>query len=576
MFDDNTLKMLGVENGTIASNSSYLSERGGNGTALDTEEEPSPRIRLGNVCYLNSLPYRVFSQLPWVKYTEHIPVDCAKKLAEGELDLGLVPIAECFRHGGFDILEWGIVSRGPVHSVLLVSDSPLEEIDTIYLDPASRSSAALLRILIHSRSVELYERIEFKIGGIEQIKGGISSRVGYLVIGDRALHLKEQFFHVLDLGQWWKEETGYPFVFAAWAGRIDCLTPAERRSLELAIHSSIEQKESCARRWAREKGRDEVAAVDYLTSGVFHFIDHAAFCGMQEILWRGVAMGLFPVSVANRGLRIESLASVSLVARPLDLSARDKVMGYIANSDRLSVKDCLELVALRAVDDLEALCEEQYQVVKSQAENWELLGNLSDRDLAGETVGRIENFIREQLEHQLERPIRNITATVLMKIAKRNSLDPEQVVIRLKKAGLTCLGGSDVSLLVQKGRSLVPFNSISVEQWMELHRLAHRHGLRSHTGIDFGYGESWHDRLAHLQKLRDLQDETGGFESFEIFTSKNSSVSEQDRRLMELIARVYLDNIEHVGRYRMFSTKQENFRADPLRLGLDNSRVDYL
>jgi chorismate dehydratase len=134
-------------------------------------------------------------------------------LLRDEIDMGLVPVAvitnmaEYFVNGTF-----GIGSDGPVASVCIFSDVPLEEVRTVLLDYQSKTSVRLARLLL-----ERYWKIrpELVDGGFD-FQDQIRGRTAGVVIGDRAFQQRTVSRYVYDLGEAWKIMTGLPFVFAAW------------------------------------------------------------------------------------------------------------------------------------------------------------------------------------------------------------------------------------------------------------------------------------------------------------------------------------------------------------------------
>ncbi len=177
------------------------------------------KIRAGAVNYLNTKP------LIWgfeqgmmgdrVALTIDYPARVAQRLINGELDIGLVPVAVMQQLPSCHLVsDYGIACDGAVASVCLFSEVPLEQITALYLDYQSMTSVALLKILLK----EHWKIRPLLLGagaGYEQQIGGTTAG---LVIGDRALQLLGKFPCVYDLGQAWKEMTGKPFVFAAWVG----------------------------------------------------------------------------------------------------------------------------------------------------------------------------------------------------------------------------------------------------------------------------------------------------------------------------------------------------------------------
>src|SRR5258708_32154297 len=79
--------------------------------------------------------------------TFRVPSECARAVAAGEADIGIIPAIELNRHDYGRVRGLGIASRGPVRSILLVSSKPFSEIETLAGDASSRTSAALARVL---------------------------------------------------------------------------------------------------------------------------------------------------------------------------------------------------------------------------------------------------------------------------------------------------------------------------------------------------------------------------------------------------------------------------------------------
>ena len=99
----------------------------------------SSLIRTVNIHYLNSIPYRVLKGDPTLDYKEGLPVECAAALLQKDADLALLPIASIFKHGLYEMLEYGVVANGPVESVFLLSKLPLEELNEIVVDVSSET-----------------------------------------------------------------------------------------------------------------------------------------------------------------------------------------------------------------------------------------------------------------------------------------------------------------------------------------------------------------------------------------------------------------------------------------------------
>jgi chorismate dehydratase len=175
------------------------------------------KIKAGAVSYLNTKPliygFEQGSMKDEVELLIDNPANIAKLLLNNEIDLGLVPVAIIPQLKEYHIIaDYGIGCDGDVASVCLFSDVPFADIKTILLDYQSRTSVALLKLLLKEHwkiSPEL-------VAGDTGFENKIGGTVAGLVIGDRALLQRGRHKYIYDLGLAWKELTGLPFVFAAW------------------------------------------------------------------------------------------------------------------------------------------------------------------------------------------------------------------------------------------------------------------------------------------------------------------------------------------------------------------------
>jgi len=141
------------------------------------------------------------------------PAKIAQQLIDGEVDVALVPVAVIPKLQEHHIIsDYCIGAEGPVASVCLFSDVPLQEIKRIYLDYQSRSSVALLKVLVRDHWKLDVEFVPTTGGYQELIKGTDAG----LVIGDRALEQRHHSPYIYDLAEHWIRFTNLPFVFAAW------------------------------------------------------------------------------------------------------------------------------------------------------------------------------------------------------------------------------------------------------------------------------------------------------------------------------------------------------------------------
>ncbi len=148
-----------------------------------------------------------------VELISDYPAKIAAMLLNDEIDVGLIPVAVIpglKEH--YIISDYCIGASGPVASVCLFSDVPLNEIKEILVDYQSRTSAALLKILLKQYWKIDPVLIDTSNGYQQNIKGTTAG----LVIGDRALQQRQHSAFIYDLAEAWQHMTGLPFVFAAW------------------------------------------------------------------------------------------------------------------------------------------------------------------------------------------------------------------------------------------------------------------------------------------------------------------------------------------------------------------------
>lgn len=178
-------------------------------------------FRIGAVSYLNTVPL-VWGMLhgeqrEQVELSFSIPSECARQVENGQIDIGLVPVAEIARQGLEIVPGVGIACFGPVRSILLFSRVPWRNVRTLAADASSRTSVQLARVI-------LQERFGVRPQVFEQapvLENMLTAADAALIIGDPALRLdpQELSYESLDLGDEWKKLTALPMVFAAWAGK---------------------------------------------------------------------------------------------------------------------------------------------------------------------------------------------------------------------------------------------------------------------------------------------------------------------------------------------------------------------
>lgn len=229
-------------------------QRGSGRSVVRPKENPMtidrPKIRVGAVSYLNTKPliWRLAEIAPWIELSLDLPSRLADELARGRLDVALIPSIEFSPEAGQQIVSDACIAcRGPVMSVKLFSRRPVAEVRTLALDEGSRTSIALVRVLLNERFALEPQLEALPLGA--SVSDSPADAV--LVIGDRAMHSPGGgFADVWDLGDEWVRWSGLPFVFAMWVARpgIDLTGLAEvlgqARNDGLAIAETIAEKEA--------------------------------------------------------------------------------------------------------------------------------------------------------------------------------------------------------------------------------------------------------------------------------------------------------------------------------------------
>jgi len=128
-----------------------------------------------------------------------------------------------------------------------------------------------------------------------------------------------------------------------------------------------------------------------------------------------------------------------------------------------------------------------------------------------------------------------------------------EVIVRFRAAGLGSIPGGGGEILVDRVRNRIAPLKCNTEQWLKVMEIAHEEGLRSTATMMFGHVETIADRIEHLERLRQLQDKTGGFTAFICWTFqpenvvlKATPVGSAEYLRTQALARIYLDNFENL------------------------------
>jgi aminodeoxyfutalosine synthase len=184
--------------------------------------------------------------------------------------------------------------------------------------------------------------------------------------------------------------------------------------------------------------------------------------------------------------------------------------------------------------------------------------------------------------------IKAFTAEELWRMAQQAALPVGDVLARLKSCGLQSIPGGGAEILNDDIRARICPDKVSAQGWLDVHRSAHAQGIASNATMLYGHVETYAHRVEHLQRLRDLQDKTGGFNAFIPlkFFKKNNRLStiEEASAIEELrnmsVCRIFLDNIPHIKAYwpmcgKVVAQLALSFGADDMDGTIDDSTKIY-
>ena len=230
------------------------------------------KIRVSAVSYLNSIPFvyglENSSIMSQIELSLDIPSECANKLSNFKVDLALVPVAIIPQLKFSEIISpYCIGANGPVETVCLFSQVPLDEIEEIQLDFHSKTSAQLVQLL-SKKYWNINPIFKHAKKGFEN---DLTNRIAGLIIGDRAYQYRKKFKYVYDLPEEWKKYTSLPFVFACWVANKS-LSKSFKNSFIEALHFGMKSLEISL----EKKGMNFPSSINekrYLTEVISYDLD---------------------------------------------------------------------------------------------------------------------------------------------------------------------------------------------------------------------------------------------------------------------------------------------------------------
>ncbi|MCI4670202.1 MAG: menaquinone biosynthesis protein [Bacteroidia bacterium] len=245
-------------------------------------------IKIALVSYINTRPFidgleRFFDEH---EVQLHIlpPSACARALKEGRVDMALMPVGALVNFQHISLLSnFCIGGNGPVNSVFIFSEVPISSIDFLYLDPHSRSSNGLARVLLkhHWKKDVPFQMLPER--PFDVIKG----RHAGVIIGDQAIKCRGNYAYEYDLSEHWKKMTSLSFPFAVWGYDAAKLNPVFLSKIEEALEWGVAQRRESAIKWAAHYGIPEDFAIPYLMRDIdfkFDYPKHKALHLYQHAL----------------------------------------------------------------------------------------------------------------------------------------------------------------------------------------------------------------------------------------------------------------------------------------------------
>src|SRR3954469_23037128 len=266
------------------------------------------RLRVSAISFLNTAP------LMWdfdhgdlrreyeVEYT--LPSVCAEMMREGTADIGIIPVAAYAAIPDLLVIpDVAIAARGAVRSILLISKMPVDEMRTVAVDTSSRTSVALLQVLLNRYYLHSTAPPQF-VPMRPKLKPMLAACDGALLIGDEALlgarDVRNEKFHILDLAAEWKRFTGKCFVFAFWAVRKAALEGRDGAEITRAFQKSRDHglqpknMQKTALEWSVRLGLLEDEITSYLTENIFYHLDADCMAGLQLFYEYAAECGALP------------------------------------------------------------------------------------------------------------------------------------------------------------------------------------------------------------------------------------------------------------------------------------------
>ncbi len=534
------------------------------------------KLRVVAADFLNSLPLTVeMAEDELFNFEYVVPSEGARQMMEQESDIALLPVAAVAEIGGLEVVPGPCIgANGRVESVVIVSQVPLDSVERLFIDNASRTSVVLAKVFMDSVGKGSIPFI--RMPG-QEIPASVKGTDAGLLIADIAFRESKQFKYRHDLADAWKRLTGEPFVFAVWAAQPGVLTPELVERINRRFWDGIARKHQIIEEWAARHQMPKAEVADYLDERIQFNLNKSAWYGMQEFFRLASNMKLLPdarvefatpqspqngintfgkfvpeVVPYSRSYGVDRILARADSGRRISVHDAERLyleadltdIGEVANNIRSRMNpggrvsyiiarninytnvcnvDCGFCGFYRSDDPKRKGHNEGYVLTREQLR--EKMNELADGDGVQALVqGGVNpnlpleyytNLLRWMKSEWPQIQQNSFSADEVLGLCPNKTPQEISAVLHaLRDAGLDTFAGAGAEILVDRVRKRVSYKKSRSAVWLEVMRQVGIMGMKASVTMLYGMGETTRDKFAHMAKIRQLQDEVAPFMVF--------------------------------------------------------------